>query len=96
MNAFFERYAGLLAEECAAVGHPIAEPELDADLSRALLDLTRAVAHTQERRFGPLAAYLTGVALERARAGGAALDAAAATALVDRVVERLEADSADQ
>lgn len=91
MNPFFERYQRLLGEEAAAAGHPLAggeEAVLDAGLSRALLDLTRVVAHSKDRRFGPLVAYLTGAAL-----AGAGLDDAAAAALVDRVATRLEHDT---
>jgi Domain of unknown function (DUF6457) len=88
VNPFFERYLRILGEEAEASGHPLAQGgalALESQLSRALLDLTRAVAHTEERRFGPLVAYLTGSAL-----AGAGLDDASAAALVDRVVARLE------
>lgn len=91
MNPFFERYVRLLADEAEASGHPLGEGAsvvLESKLSGALLDLTRVVAHSQERRFGPLAAYLTGAAL--ARAG---LDDAEAAALVERVVSRLEQEA---
>ena len=91
MNPFFERYVRLLADEAEASGHPLGEGGavvLESQLSRALLDLTRVVAHSQERRFGPLVAYLTGAAL-----AGARLDDRAAAALVDRVVSRLEQET---
>lgn len=91
MNPFFEHYVQVLGEEAEASGHPLGARGavvLEAQLSRALLDLTRVVAHTQERRFGPLVSYLTGAAL--AETG---LEDDAAAALVDRVVARLEAES---
>jgi len=94
VNPFFERYLRVLSEEAEASGHPLTDPDavvLEGELSRALLDLTRAVAHTQERRFGPLVAYLTGAALAP---GG--FDDASAAALVDRVVSRLEAEAGPQ
>lgn len=88
MNPFFDHYVRVLGEEAEASGHPLDQSNavmLESQLSRALLDLTRVVAHAQERRFGPLVAYLTGAVL-----AGAGLDDAAAAALVDRVVARLE------
>jgi uncharacterized protein DUF6457 len=45
-------------------------PELSSELSGELLDLTRVVAHTQERRFAPLSSYLAGVAAGRLLAAG--------------------------
>lgn len=91
MNPFFEHYVRVLGEEAEAAGHPLrhgGEVVLESQLSRALLDLTREVAHTQERRFGPLVSYLTGAAL-----AGTDLDDASAAALVERVTARLEAES---
>lgn len=91
MNPFFDRYLHLLADEAEAAGHPLREGgavELEAKLSRSLLDLTRVVAHNQERRFGPLVAYLTGAAL-----AGAGLDDASAAEVVDRVAGRLEKEA---
>ena len=90
MNPFFDRYLHLLADEAEASGHPLGTGGavvLESKLSGALLDLTRVVAHSQERRFGPLVAYLTGAAL-----AGAGLDDASAAALVLRVASRLEAE----
>lgn len=90
MNPFFDQYLRLLADEAEASGHALGEGAvaLESQLSRALLDLTRVVAHSQERRFGPLVAYLTGAAL-----AGSGLDDASAAALVDRVVSRLEQET---
>lgn len=91
MNPFFERYLRVLADEAGASGHPLgggADVVLESELSRALLDLTRVVAHSQERRFGPLVAYLTGAAL-----APAGLDDASAAAVVERVVSRLEQEA---
>jgi Domain of unknown function (DUF6457) len=91
VNPFFERYLRILDEEAEASGHPLAQGGaigLESQLSRALLELTRTVAHTEERRFGPLVAYLTGSAL-----AGAGLDDASAAALVDRVTARLEEET---
>jgi hypothetical protein len=92
VNPYFEHYMRVLGEEAEASGHALGRGSavaLEPELSRALLDLTRAVAHTQERRFGPLVSYLTGAAL-----AGTDLDDGEAAALVDRVVARLEEEGA--
>jgi hypothetical protein len=93
VNPFFEDLGRRLVAAAADRGAPISAPELDADVSRELLDLTRVVAHTQERRFGPLAAYLTGVAVGRAEAAGGALDPGSVAELVHRLAEQLEAEA---
>lgn len=95
MNPFFDDLGRRLAAAAADRGATISAPELDADLSRELLDLTRVVAHTQERRFGPLAAYLTGVAVGRAEAAGGAMDLASVADLVHRLWEQVEAESTE-
>ena len=57
-------------------------PALDAAEQEAVLDLTRVVAHTSERRLAPLTAYALALALgdvtdpaERTRRVRAAIDA---------------------
>ncbi|MFZ0214360.1 MAG: DUF6457 domain-containing protein [Candidatus Dormiibacterota bacterium] len=96
MNPFFDHLAGLLTDEARALGHPLEPATLGGDTSRALLDLTRAIAHGHERRFGPLGAYLVGILVGQLRAGGADLDDATAAALVDRVAARLGAPSQEE
>lgn len=63
----------------------IDRPALDAAVAEEILELARVAAHTQERRFAPLAAYLAG----RATAGGG-VDSAA---LIRTVREELEAEA---
>jgi hypothetical protein len=50
-------------------------------------------AHTQERRFAPLASYLAGVAAERFREAGADVTPDAVPALIRSVREALEAEA---
>jgi hypothetical protein len=90
MNPFFDRLADLMRAEAGEAARSVEPPPLTGEMARALLDLTRVVAHTEERRFGPLSAYVVGSYLERLRASGAALDDAAAAALVDRVAAALD------
>jgi hypothetical protein len=68
VNAFFEELGSRFAEAAAERGVTIDAPALDATMADELLDLARVAAHTQERRFAPLASYLAGVAAERLRA----------------------------
>lgn len=59
-------------------------PTLGRDEAAAVLDLARVVAHTQERRFAPLAAYAIGLAL------GAADDPAQRAARVREAIAAAE------
>ncbi len=44
---------------------PVEAPALDPAVAEELLELARVTAHTQERRFAPLACYTAGLAVER-------------------------------
>ncbi len=70
-------------------------PELDPDVAAEVLDLARVAAHTQERRFAPLASFLAGVAAERLRHTRADLSPAELAAYLREVRESLEKESAD-
>lgn len=79
----------------AAAGHRGAEmeaPHLDQALVREVLDLARLTAHTQERRFAPLASFLAGVAVARFEAAGGQAPAD----LIREVREQLEAHASEQ
>jgi hypothetical protein len=67
MNEFFESLGRRWAEAAAKRGAKIEQPELDSGIALELLELARVAAHTQERRFAPLASYMAGVAAERLR-----------------------------
>ena len=90
MNPFFEHLGRRLAAAAATQGVTIDAPRLDAAVSEEILELARVAAHTQERRFAPLAAYLAGMAAERTRASGRVVDA---TAMLRQVRDELEAES---
>lgn len=59
-----------------------------------MLELARVAAHTQERRFAPLAAYLAGVAAERFGEAGGETGPGAVASLIRSVREALEAEPA--
>jgi hypothetical protein len=67
VNPFFDDLGRRLAAAAAKRGAKIEPPELDARLAEELLELARVAAHSQERRFAPLASFMAGVAAERAR-----------------------------
>lgn len=50
------------------VAEQLAIPALDDDVTTALLDLARDVAHNTERRYAPLTCFLVGAAMGNDRA----------------------------
>src|SRR5437870_10793530 len=68
MNEFFESLAKRWKNAAERRGAKIEEPKLDEKVAAEILELARVAAHTQERRFAPLASFMAGVAVERLRA----------------------------
>jgi len=93
MNRWFEELGERLAGAAARRGVAIERPALEPEVAGELLELARVAAHTQERRFAPLASYLAGVAAERLRAAGGDASGPAVAALVREVREQLEAEA---
>src|SRR5205085_8252123 len=90
VNTFFEELGERLAQAARGRGAEIQAPELSPTVAQELLELARVAAHTQERRFAPLASYLAGVAAERMRAAGGPADPAAVAAFVRDVREAID------
>lgn len=67
MNQFFEDLGRRWVQAASRRHADIEPPTLDSDVALELLELARVAAHTQERRFAPLASYMAGVAAERLR-----------------------------
>src|SRR5919199_1750283 len=67
MNRFFDELGVRWAEAARSRGADIEEPVLDTETASELLELARVAAHSQERRFAPLACYMAGVAAARLR-----------------------------
>jgi hypothetical protein len=67
VNEFFEDLGQRWVEAAEKRGVSIEKPELDSGIALELLELARVAAHTQERRFAPLASYMAGIAAERLR-----------------------------
>src|SRR5436853_7806285 len=93
VNPFFEDLGARFAAAAERRGFPVPPPTLDAAVSRELLDLARVAAHTQERRFAPLASFLAGVAAERLRAAGASADPETVAGMIHDVWRQLEAEA---
>jgi hypothetical protein len=93
VNSFFEQLGERFAQAAARRGVEIQQPDLDSAVAQELLELARVAAHTQERRFAPLASYMAGVAAERLRAGGGPASSEALAAFVREVREGVEAEA---
>jgi len=93
VNRWFDELGARLAAAAARRGTKIEAPGLDAEVAGELLELARVAAHTQERRFAPLASFLAGVAAERVRTAGGDASGPRLAALVREVREELEAEA---
>jgi len=67
VNAYLEDLGRRFADEARKRGAAIEAPTLTKAVAEELLELTRIVAHSSERRFAPLSSYLAGLALARLR-----------------------------
>lgn len=94
MNQFFEELGRRWVAAAKRRGIDIDRPALDSRVALELLELARVAAHTQERRFAPLASYTAGVAAERLRAAQPDIDDAAIAELILEVRRELEGENA--
>jgi len=93
MNPFFEEFAAALAAQSKQRGATIASPKLEPKTANELLELARVVAHTQERKFAPLACYLAGIAAARAQTQNPDIDLTSLFNAVRTSFERQEDSS---
>jgi len=96
MNAFFDEQGKSWVSAAERRGASIVAPSLDSRVALELLELARAAAHTQERRFAPLSCYLAGVAAERLRAARPGVDEAQIAAYIEEVRRALEGEAASE
>lgn len=92
MNDFLEDLGRRWQQAASTRGAEIEAPELDSKVAQELLDLARVTAHSQERRFAPLAAYLAGVAVERLRSQRPELTGPEIAAYIAAVRAEVEAE----
>ena len=90
VNPFFDDLGARLAAAGERRGVRIEAPRLSSPVAGELLELARVAAHTQERRFAPLASYLAGVVAERLAAAGGPTEPEAVAGLIREVREELE------
>ena len=93
MNRFFDELGERWVAAAGRRSARIEPPALDAGVALELLELARAAAHTQERRFAPLSCYLAGVAAERLRSAKPGVDSDALAAFILEVRQELERDN---
>lgn len=91
MNEFFDDLGRRWVAAAKRRGVDIAAPSLDSAIALELLELARVAAHTQERRFAPLASYVAGVAAERLRATKAGVDDSEIAQFIREVRQEIEA-----
>jgi hypothetical protein len=91
VNRFFDELGDRFASAAARRGIEVEPPALDPAVAGELLELARVAAHTQERRFAPLASFMAGVAAERMRQAGGPSTPEAVTALLREIRTELEA-----
>lgn len=90
VNAFFDDLGDRLRRAAERRGAVIAAPQLSPQVAQELLELARVAAHTQERRFAPLASFVAGLAVERLGEAGGPTDPDAVASLIREVREELE------
>ena len=90
VNPFFDDLGARFAAAGERRGLAIDAPRLSPVVAGELLELARVAAHTQERRFAPLASYLAGVFAERLATERGFTEPQALAALIREVREELE------
>ena len=90
MNSFFDDLGERFARAAARRGVEVEAPSLEPIVAQEVLELARVAAHTQERRFAPLASFLAGVAAERMRQAGGPADAESVAATIREIREELD------
>src|SRR5262249_60693643 len=69
VNTFFDDLGDRFAQAAARRGATIEKPAITSEVAQEILELARVAAHTQERRFAPLASYVAGLAGQRLQGG---------------------------
>ncbi len=90
VNSFFDQLGERFALAAGRRGVEVEAPALDSGVAQELLELARVAAHTQERRFAPLASFMAGVAVERLRHAGGPSAPASVAEMIREVRTELE------
>ena len=96
MNAWFDDFAARCVQLAARHGATIDAPELDEAVAHEVLDLTRVVAHTSERQYAPLAAFVAGQGIARMLASNPSLRAADLAAFIGELKHAMSISDRNQ
>jgi hypothetical protein len=94
MNEYFSMFGARLARIAQAHGAEIEPPTIGSGAAAEVLELAGTVAHNSERKFAPLASFLTGMAVGRLAAAGRLASDAEIAAFVGRLRKDLDASIA--
>ena len=90
-DEYFSNLGARLAGMALAQGVQIDLPAMSPGVAGEILALAGTVAHTSERKFAPLATFLTGVAVGRLEAAGRLTSGDEIAVFVSRLKSDLEA-----
>ena len=93
MNTFFDELGDRFVRAAARRGVTIEKPAITSEVAQEILELARVAAHTQERRFAPLASFVAGLAIERVEVDGTEASSGTAADLIREVRTELEAEA---
>ncbi len=93
MNRWFEELGQIWTTAAGRRGATLEAPALEPPVAQELLELARVTAHTQERRFAPLACYTAGLAVERLRRHDPSLTPDGVAAFIREVWQELEREA---
>jgi hypothetical protein len=93
---YFADFGARLARLVRVRGMDIEPPTISSRVAAEVLELAGAVAHTSERKFAPLAAFVTGIAVGELRAAGRLLSESEVAAFVAQLREELDIPIARQ
>lgn len=93
MNSYFDELGDRFTGAATARGATIETPTVTSRVAQEILELARVAAHTQERRFAPIASFVAGLAVERMRREGALGSDEAIAGVIREVRSALEAEA---
>jgi hypothetical protein len=93
VNSYFDQLGDRFTEAAGARGATIETPTVTSRVAQEILELARVAAHTQERRFAPIASFVAGLAVERMRREGVLASDEAVSSVIREVRSALEAEA---
>ena len=96
MSEYFADFGARLARLVHVRGMDIESPTISSRVAAEVLELAGTVAHTSERKFAPLAAFVIGVAVGQLRSAGRLGTDREVAAFVAQLRTELDASIASQ